>query len=125
VTALFLGLNFQPGAPQALGTDEDILRTRFAWMNDDPLKLFGRIPTQRGARRIPQSSGKPILNRPPPWNDAANFAYIDNFGTLGAPNFLVDNGICNEAHELAFRIISARQRTRDPSTGQPTTKRDP
>jgi len=119
--AMFLGINVQHGTPLAVGTDGDLDMATNAWSTLDPLKLFGRIPTQQGLKRTPVSSGKPVLDRPEPWlpTDAVNFGYIDNFATLSTLSFVLKGGICNEAHELAYRIISARQRSIDPKTGLP------
>src|SRR5579862_1703514 len=125
LAALFLGINVQHGTPLAVGTDASVTRAEGTWLYDDPLKLFGLIPTQAGLKRTPIDTGKPVLDRPEPWTDATNFGYIDNFKTLSLPNFLVAGGVCNEAHELAYRIISARQRRLDPATGLPTTAADP
>ena len=48
-----------------------------------------------------------------------NFNYLNNFGKLGAPNFVPAGGQVNEAHELAYRIIMARQRTKPVGTPDP------
>ncbi len=127
LAAMFLGLNVQHGTPLALGTDADADRTADKWSIADPLKLFGRIPTLTGLKRSPLNSGKPVLDRPKPWEgvDAANYEYINNWGSLGSPSFVKLGGVCNEAHELAYRIISARQRTTDLKTGLPVLGADP
>ena len=78
------------------------------------------ILTMKGMKRIPADSGMLVLDRPCPWapSDESRFAYIYNYGLLSASspytrdtNFVqVYPGLVNEAHELAYRIIVARQR---------------
>ena len=138
--ALFLGINVQHGHPLALGTDADVDLLRTKWKIADPNNVQPYLLTPAGLKRIPAASGKVVLNRgwgvgtnlvplPPPGYDVA---YLDNYGNLGVPNYLVGNpaGTMTEAHELAYRIIMARQRDPlplppapqyiDPLTGGPT-----
>ena len=116
--ALLLGINVQHGTPLAVGTEADAMKLSAAWFTGDALRLFGRIPTQKGLKRIPTDSGKPVLDKPAPWTDAASFGYINNFGTQSLPEFLPKGGPCNDAHDLAYRIIVARQAQTD-SAGKP------
>jgi hypothetical protein len=145
LVALLLGINIQHGHPLALGTDTDVeeLRPGHAgteWKKDDAHKVQPFVLTPRGLKRIPAASGKPILNRswgvgpdmvvPPP--PEYNLKYLNNYDTLGGPNYVVGaspgSGLMTEAHELAYRIIMARQTDQilparpfiDPLTGGPT-----
>ena len=121
LAALFMGLNVQHGTPLAIGTDANAVKTGKAWLNFDPLQLFGRFPSKQGLKRVPVNSGKPVLDRPEPWKkiEQENFSYINNYGALGPPDFLLFGGTCNEAHELAYRVIVARQpRVKNPATGE-------
>ncbi|MCY3019083.1 MAG: hypothetical protein NTW87_08650 [Planctomycetota bacterium] len=123
------------------------LKSRWDWqktdtdwkINDfnDPNKVPYRtvepyILTPKGLKRIPADSGRLTLDRPLPWPntpaDNAQFGYINNCGGLGDPNFvIVKNSTTSEAHELAYRIIVARQKDPrnpalkyiNPKTGQP------
>jgi hypothetical protein len=94
--------------------------------------------TIKGLKRVPPDSGRLILDCREPWTSAsktnfdpagdtedARFGYLINNNTLGAPSFLVGGGVANEAHELAFRVITARQRKIDPATGKPVVGADP
>ena len=144
LVALLLGINVQHGHPLALGTDADVDLLRQKWkIFDDPnnpVKTHHVEPyvlTPAGLKRVPQASGKLILNRAwgigpnlvPPPPAGHDVAYLNNFDTLGSPNFLVAGaGVMSEAHELAYRIIMARQidlrqptlTNIDPLTGAPT-----
>ncbi len=117
--AMFLGINVQHGTPLAIGTDADATKLEKAWYMDDKLKLFGRIPLPMGLKRVPQNAGKLVMDRPDPWADRQNFGYINNYGSLTQPEFVLLGGTCNEAHELAYRIIVARQAQLDPRTHLP------
>ena len=66
LAAMFLGINVQHGTPLAVGTDGDAGLTAQNWSVDDPLKLFGRIPTLAGLKRAPVTPGKLLLDRPEP-----------------------------------------------------------
>ncbi len=134
IEALFLGLNVQYANPMAVGTDADInkiaawpLKARTAWngvasdwkVADFPSRnQESYLLTPKGLKRIPADSGKLVLNRPLPTPDP-KFSYIANNGKLGAPNFVPAGGQVNEAHELAYRILMARQRTQAPGVADP------
>ena len=125
--ALFLGLNVQYGNPMAVGTDADLnklasypLRPRTAWNGTNTDWKVADYPTRnqesnlltpKGLKRIPADSGKLVLNRPLPTADP-KFSYLNNFGKLGASTFVAGGGEISEAHELAYRIMVARQRTK-------------
>ncbi|HLX61249.1 MAG TPA: hypothetical protein VKX17_08195 [Planctomycetota bacterium] len=120
--ALFMGINVQHGHPSAVGTDADLDATSAAWIKKDHHNREEFVLTPSGLKRVPVSSGKLILNRIKPWSDTANFDYIGNFGALGSANFKTTGsggGLVNEAHELAYRVIMARQRSLDSKTGLP------
>jgi len=140
LVALLLGINIQHGHPLALGTDADVEKMRTKWKKADIHKVQPYLLTPAGLKRIPAATGKPVLNRvwgagvgdvplPPA---SYNLAYLNNYDTLGAPNFVVEksgySGLMNEAHELAYRILMSRQSDRlqpalkyvDPKTGGPT-----
>ncbi|MEI6231650.1 MAG: hypothetical protein WCT04_01255 [Planctomycetota bacterium] len=125
--AMFMGINVQHGTPMSVGTDavEDKImnkKTAKSWAIDDIFKLWpDGIPSEAGQKRVPQDSGKPVLNRPEPWSDKTAFGYLNNYGALAAPNFITGGGKCTEAHELAYRIIVARQARIDPRTRMPLT----
>jgi hypothetical protein len=141
LTALFLGINVQHGHPQALGTDADVLDLTKKWKKNDIHGVQPYVLTPAGMKRIPAASGKLALTRswgvgpnqvvPPP--AVYNFAYLDNHGLLGTPDFILGKNAgsgpwMTEAHELAYRILIARQPDRmqpalkfiDPKTGGPT-----
>jgi hypothetical protein len=128
--ALFMGINVQQGHPLAVGTDVDLNLTRAAWKKSpDPHKQESYILTPKGLKRIPVSQGKLALSRPKPWlpADEDKFGYMSNYGNLNVNDFsIIDAGKISEAHELAYRIIVARQRTQpvgtpdpDPNTADP------
>jgi len=154
--ALFMGINVTHGNYLSVGTDADItklapMRSRYAWQSTDPdwkIKDYDDrnqvyrivepyILTPKGLKRIPADPGYLVLGRPKPWAvlDDSKFSYIINNGVLGAPTFVVGKDakgtafVANDAHELAYRIIVARQtdptqlnlKWIDPKTGQPTT----
>jgi len=158
LVALLLGINVQHGHPLALGTDADVELLRKKWKVIDPithLDPYGVQPyvlTPAGLKRIPQATGKLVLNRL--WTDDVaakqvvrppkvyDVNYLDNYGSLGAPNFDPNvkdqytnvSGTMTDAHELAYRILMARQSdpalkyldvptpTNTTNTGNPTTK---
>lgn len=123
LAAVFLGLNVQHGHPMAVGTNADRTKLSTAWKVADSNKLESKLVTLVGAQRVPQDTGKPVLDcnlsdltkalNP---KDPTQFNYISNYGTLSNNgNFDTgssagSSGDISEAHELAFRIISARQR---------------
>ncbi len=115
LAALFLGINVQYGTFMALGTDGNLDDHRKAWFfKDDPCKRFAdqyTLPNGMGIKRIPVNTGRLVLNRPKPWAaaDAAKFGYINNLDTLGTSDFVGITNTCSEAHELAYRVIIARQ----------------
>ena len=130
--AMFMGINVQHGTPLAIGTDaDDATKLRDvqlpnSWVVNDELMLFPgydgyRLPSANGLKRAPQLSGKLALNRPEPWTDAVNFGYINNYRSLNPNNFKNLGGLCNEAHELAYHVIIARQARIDPKTNMPMT----
>ena len=103
---------------------------------DNVLQLEPYLLTPKGLKRIPADSGKIVFNRPmpattqssaPPWPtfdsqfDPRKFGYLNGYGMLD-PN---GTSQINEAQELAYRIIKARQRAIDPLTGKPKTASDP
>ena len=128
LTALFLGINVQHGHPQAVGTDADVPSLRAKWKTTDRKKVQPYLLTAAGLKRIPAASGKPILNKvwgagandvpPPPADYSA--AYINNYDAMSFPNRWgsPSTGRMTEAHELAYRIIMARQSDK----GKPTLK---
>jgi hypothetical protein len=138
LAALVLGINVQHGHPQAVGTDTDVPLLRAKWKTGDPHKVQPYLLTPAGLKRIPAASGKPILNMV--WGTGANelqpppavydVAYINNHNALNGTNRWgsASTGLMNEAHELAYRIIMARQSDKaeptltyiDPTTGSPT-----
>ncbi|HYG76704.1 MAG TPA: hypothetical protein VEK08_16995 [Planctomycetota bacterium] len=91
------------------------------------LKLEPYLLTPKGLKRIPADTGYLVLDRPKPWilAEEPQYGYIANYGNLGVPDFAVKGGQVNEAHELAWRIITARQRKIDPATGKATLAPDP
>ena len=115
LAALFLGINVQYGTFMALGTDGDLEAHREAWFfQKDPCQRYSdpySLPNGMGAKRTPVNSGRLTLDRPHPWqaSDQAKYGYINNFDKLGTPDFINVSQSCNEAHELAWRIIVARQ----------------
>ena len=116
LAALCMGINVQHGHPLAVGTDADYAATAAAWFRSDPHNLFDRLLTPQGLKRTPVSSGKPVFDRPlPALATSPDFDYLNNYGRLdpgGTANI-------NEALELAFRIILARQRTKPAGTPDP------
>jgi hypothetical protein len=115
LAALFLGINVQYGTFMALGTDGDLEAHREAWFfKADPCTRFAdpyTLPNGLGVKRIPVNTGRLILDRPRPWAaaDNAKFGYINNMDTLGTTDFATVAQTCSEAHELAYRVIIARQ----------------
>ena len=125
LTAMFMGINVQHGHPAAIGTDADLDATQLAWFVKDPHFREDFVLLAKGLKRVPVSTGKLILNRPKSWlpADNSNFDYICNFEALAGSNFAANGSAgasaMNEAHELAYRIIVARQRSTDSQTGLP------
>jgi len=125
---------YTPGPPCVLNT---AVSKDFWKVPDGVLQLENYILTPKGLKRVPASSGKITLDRPLPWlpADDAKFAYMTNYGTLkGSSNFIPGKDPVsgadvwdqmNEAHELAYRIIRARERKIDPATGKPLVGTDP
>ena len=136
LAALFMGINVTHGNFMSIGTDADIrklapMKSRYAWAPtdpdwlikdfDDPARVYRTVVpyviTPKGLKRIPADPGKLVIDRPAPWPaiDEDRFGYIYNYKNLGTPNFVVANdksgkpGVVNDAHELAYRILVARQ----------------
>ena len=120
LAALFMGINVQHGHPMALGTEADMDATHLAWKTSpDPNACESELLTFKGLKRIPVSSGQLQFQAGQTIEDVLptelktapyDLSYITNGGALGL----------NEAHELAARIISARQRTNpDPTAYDP------
>ncbi|HEY3324419.1 MAG TPA: hypothetical protein VGP72_28465 [Planctomycetota bacterium] len=126
LAALFLGINVQHGHPLSVGMDVDAQATHDLWKKDDIHKVEPYVLTPAGLKRIPATSGKIVLNRT--WN--ANIAahqvvpppvdydvqYLNRYNTLGLVDYAQQTvggarlpGTMTEAHELAYRIIMARQ----------------
>ncbi|HYG73612.1 MAG TPA: hypothetical protein VEK08_01165 [Planctomycetota bacterium] len=121
LAALFLGINVQHGHPMAVGTDADLQDFLNGWYQADPKKQESELLTLSGLKRVPQNSGKLVFNVPmpaPPPN--VNVDYLNNYKTLDPAG----SDKINEANELAYRIIIARQRRLDAS-GKPTAAPDP
>ena len=112
LAALFMGINVQHGHPMALGTNADLDATHAAWkISPDPNACENEILTFAGLKRVPVSSGKLDFDDAKTIADVLlaelktgdfDLSYITNHGRIGL----------NEAHELAARIVSARQRTK-------------
>jgi hypothetical protein len=144
LAALFLGINAQQGHHLSIGTEADLEGTRGAWTMDDTKRLEPYLLTARGLKRVPVVAGKPVLDRAwgtdsldpaqvKPPSAPYDVSYINNHDTLGRPAWVVRSsraGPCsmNEAHELAYRAIMARQHDPafpflNPWTGEPVNSR--
>ena len=124
LTAMFMGINITHGHYMSIGTDVDVNRTYQAWYNEDPNKAESRISTLSGLKRVPISSGKIIYDKAftsilPPLPASYNVNYINNYGAT--PN----GGKVTEAHDLALRVMLARESPRDPVTGLAKPTGDP
>ena len=147
--AMFLGIDVQHGHPLSVGTDVDYTRlvkdplpSLYAYSAtgltinnkngtdwkalDDALLSESYLLTPRGLKRIPADSGMPVLDRPVPWDltnadKTRRFAYLNNFNSLTTPQYLSAGGTCNEVHELAYRILIARQPDADEPYLDPLT----
>ncbi len=113
LAALFMGINVQHGTPMAIGTDADLAKVSASWYadNNDPntADLEKRLTTYYGLKRIPSDSGKLIFNRPMPaslGSQGYQFDYLNNYGALDPAH----SKSINEAQELAYRIILAREK---------------
>ncbi len=124
--SLFLGIGVSAGHYQSIGTDVDVNKTYAAWYLDpDPLKLESRSVTGVGVRRLPQSTGKIVYDQPiapiqtlvKKTDSTANIDYLNNYGAAD-PKKTTN---VTEAHDLAMRVMSARQRKVDPKTGKIAT----
>ena len=118
LAALFLGINVQHGHPMAIGTNAD--KTLLGWKVGDPNQMESYLLTTKGLKRLPATSGEIVFDRAMP-TAQPQFAYLNNYGLLDP------NGSTNitEAHELAYRILIARQEDTsfpysDPATGNPS-----
>jgi len=138
LVALFMGINVQHGHPMSIATDVDrqklvplILKSPPAGAGDTDWKTQeytnrGMEPyllTLRGLKRIPADSGQlafdcsidPIRSALKSKDPDINLDYINNFGRMdpkGNPDMM------SEAHELALRVISARQRKINTATNE-------
>ena len=131
LAALFLGINVQQGHHLSIGTLADLEGTRLQWKQVDPAGLEPYLLTAQGLKRVPVVPGKAVLNTDlptlPPEAVAQGYdlAYVNSYGGHGAPEFeVVPAKTTNEAEELAYRIIIAREPDRnlpflDPGTGNP------
>jgi len=117
--ALFLGVDVQHGTPMAVATQCNAQNTSNAWKTQDPHYLEVRVLTLTGCKRVPQDTGMPILDaRMADLTKDVTFNYLNNYGTLSKNGTFVDGGgDISEAHELAYRVIMARQRSLDLTTG--------
>ncbi len=132
LVALFMGIDIQHGHPMAIGTQADL--NKFAdwknfpnaWFKSDLVlynnkghDLEAKVLTATGLKRIPQDTGRLILDANlSDSSKSSTFGYLNNYGALAKSGGFVDGGgDINEAHELAYRVIMARQRTKDPKTG--------
>jgi len=124
LAALFMNLNVQHGHYMAVGTDADAQKTLSAWYRKDPHGIEPRLPTFKGLKRLPEQAGKPIFDRPMPMSPGEmgyDFGYLNNYGAADPSG----SDKINEALELAWRIIVARQKDTknayvDALTGKPT-----
>ncbi|MEI6236853.1 MAG: hypothetical protein WCT04_27655, partial [Planctomycetota bacterium] len=128
--ALFLGIDIQHGHPMAIGTQSDVNLYRqpaFGAWNIPDFTVNNPaghdqeyvIPTFAGIKRIPQDTGMLQLNckydeMPGTSAELSRNRYLHNYGGLtGSLDFVSGGGDMTEAHELAYRIIQARQRSVD------------
>ena len=140
IAALFMGINVSHGHFMAVGTNADRgklepakLKPRESWKPADydwkikdykHRKVEPYILTAKGLKRIPADPGKLTLDRPAPDTDP-RFAYIWERSAVAAGYFeRLGTNACNEAHELAYRVIVAREEEKDrrylaPETGRP------
>jgi len=133
LAAMFMGINVQQGHHLSVGTEADLSGTRAAWKIDDPAQLEPYLLTAKGLKRVPAVSGKIVLNTQlePLHSSLKQYGYdnafLDNYGSIGEPNFKIlgaSRKQINEAHELAYRVIIAREYDvqfpyLDPDTGHP------
>ena len=106
LAALFMGINVQHGHHVAIGTDADLIQVKRAWYRADPNEVEDRLQTYKGLKRLPVSSGRLVFDRPapkPPPQTGYDLAYLSGTGP-SAPK-----GLVNEAQELAYRAIIARE----------------
>ena len=140
LAAMFMGLNISHGHFLSIGTDADlsklaqtdangVLKNRYAWNPNDPDWIIGdyngaiyrtvedHIITAKGLKRLPGSSGKMLWDVDFATQIKAklpatyNMDFINNYG-MSDP---AGTTKINEAQELAYRIIIARQREPDPN----------
>lgn len=105
LAALFMGINTQHGHPMAVGTDAVAKELAPTWKQNDPNDQEPYLLSLEGLKRIPIHSGKVVFDKPMPPAAGPEFAYLNNNGMLdpkGSANI-------NEAQELTYRIIQARQ----------------
>ncbi len=101
LAAVFMGLAIQHGHPMAVGTDADLETLQAGWFTEDLRLQEPCLLTKAGVKRLPAASGRVVFDRPRP--EAAvspQFDYIHGIDPTAH---------WNEAQELAFRIILARQ----------------
>ena len=80
------------------------------WYSLDPSQTEPRLLTPAGLKRTPVDAGLLVLDRPAPGPDERDFGYIHNYGQIADGRFVrVGRQVATEAHELACRIIQARQ----------------
>ncbi|HYG73940.1 MAG TPA: hypothetical protein VEK08_02950 [Planctomycetota bacterium] len=158
LAAMFMGLNVTHGHFLSIGTDADLallaqystttgkLKSRYAWNPADPDWKIGDfddvnnvyrtvepyILTPKGMKRIPGSPGRLkydvdyVANYRPKLNSFGyDMDYINNYNMADPAG----TNKMNEAHELAMRILIARQydpacKYIDPKTGMPSTTVD-
>jgi len=113
LAALFMGINVQHGHYMAIGTDTDLHETLEpdrlnSWLKKDIHGIEPVLQTYRGLKRLPVRSGKIVFDKTLPTINPAtgyDFGYINNYGGLDPAGSVR----VNEAHELALRIILARE----------------
>jgi hypothetical protein len=114
LAAIFMGVNVQHGHPMSIGTETDLAATQTAWKQiPDPRGYEAELLTWTGLKRLPVRSGKLIYDRPMPSADP-KFAYLNNYGTLDPAG----TDQINEAQELAYRVITARQKLNPLAIGE-------
>ena len=114
LAALFMGLNVQAGHYLSIGTNSSTDYTALdgnlpapgLWKIPDPHMVESYLLTPQGLKRVPLNQGKIIFDRPMPAGAISpQFDYLNNYGLLDPAG----TKSINEAQELAWRIIVARQ----------------
>ncbi len=124
LTAMFMGINITHAHYMSIGTDVDQEATYNSWYKPDPNKRESRISTLQGLKRIPVSTGKIIYDKTftsivPTLPAGYSVNYMNNYGST--PN----KGNVTEAHDLALRVLMARQSPVNAKTGLVTPAPDP